>query len=124
MKRRNTSILWVGAAMLIGSVAKLIFRVGGHYGTALCAACANEEFEVAEFLVKEGAKAALTGKLADVGEMAADVGIGQRFGSPLHVATLVGNTKIITLLLDHLEDENANNTCELAVSGGMDILTR
>jgi hypothetical protein len=78
----------------------------------------NEEFEVAELLVEEGAKAERAGELADVGEMTADVGIGKRFGSPLHVATLVGNTKIITLLLGHLEDKDANSTCELAGIGG------
>jgi hypothetical protein len=46
----------------MGSVAKLIFRVGGHYGTALCAACANEELDIAELLVKEGANTVLAGE--------------------------------------------------------------
>ncbi|KAJ7259733.1 hypothetical protein C8J57DRAFT_1638805, partial [Mycena rebaudengoi] len=78
---------------------KYLNGLGGHYGTALCAACANEEFEVAKLLVEEGAKAERTGELADTGEMAANVEVGERFGSPLHVATLVGNIKIITLLL-------------------------
>ncbi|KAJ7477645.1 hypothetical protein FB451DRAFT_1454485 [Mycena latifolia] len=66
---------------------------GRCYGTALCAACANEKFDVAEFLIKEGAKVELDGKT---------------FGSPLHVASLVGNTKIITLLLENLRGGNPN----------------
>ncbi|KAJ7239347.1 ankyrin repeat-containing domain protein [Mycena rebaudengoi] len=77
---------------------KYINIVGGYYETALCAACVNEEFEVAELLVEEGAKAERAGK---------------RFGSPLHVATLVGNTRIITLLLGHLEDKDANSTWDI-----------
>ncbi|KAJ7697916.1 hypothetical protein B0H17DRAFT_1130195 [Mycena rosella] len=67
--------------------------VGGCYGSALCAACANDEVEVGELLIAGGAKAKLDGEL---------------FGTPLHVASLMGNTKIITLLLGKLGGRNPN----------------
>ncbi|KAJ7691476.1 hypothetical protein B0H17DRAFT_1063225 [Mycena rosella] len=40
--------------------------------------------------------------------MFADMEIGELFGTPLHVASLMGNTKIITLLLGKLRHEDAN----------------
>ncbi|KAJ7690467.1 hypothetical protein B0H17DRAFT_1064776 [Mycena rosella] len=40
--------------------------------------------------------------------MFADMEIGELFGSPLHLASLVGNTRIIMLLLGKLRHEDAN----------------
>ncbi|KAJ7868041.1 ankyrin repeat-containing domain protein, partial [Mycena olivaceomarginata] len=77
--------------------------VGGHYGTALGAACTRDNVKVAELLIKEGAKAELA---------------REPFGSPLHVAALVGNTKMIELLLENLGDRDPNTKCGLAGIGG------
>jgi hypothetical protein len=67
---------------------------------------------VAKLLIAEGAKAELNGEWSDVGEVAADVVTGGKFGSPLHVASLVGNTKFIALLLEDLGDRDRNSQCE------------
>ncbi|KAJ7629610.1 hypothetical protein B0H17DRAFT_962776, partial [Mycena rosella] len=72
--------------------------VGGCYGSALCAACANGKVEVTKLLMAGGAKAELD--------------VGEKFGSPLHVASLVGSTEIITLLLENLGDRDLNSECE------------
>jgi hypothetical protein len=37
----------------MGSIGKLKFRIGGHYGTAFCAACANGKIEVAKLLLEK-----------------------------------------------------------------------
>ncbi|KAJ7747097.1 hypothetical protein B0H14DRAFT_2406348 [Mycena olivaceomarginata] len=87
--------------------------VGGCYGTALCAACANEKFEVIKLLLDNGARAELDGEWSDVGGVAADVGTGKIFGSPLHVASLLGNTGMITLLLKDVGSEDRNRECQL-----------
>ncbi|KAJ7753554.1 ankyrin repeat-containing domain protein [Mycena metata] len=79
----------------INIVARLISWVGGCYGSALCAACTNDTVEMPKLLIAEGAKAELNG-------------IGEQFGYPLHVASLVGNTGMIMLLLEKLENKNRN----------------
>ncbi|KAJ7826132.1 hypothetical protein B0H14DRAFT_2818071, partial [Mycena olivaceomarginata] len=66
--------------------------LGGDYGTALCAACANGHTEVVRALL--GAEARLNIK-------------GQPFGAPLHVAVLVEDMDMVKLLIDlNLNDAN------------------
>ncbi|KAJ7657544.1 ankyrin repeat-containing domain protein, partial [Mycena rosella] len=60
-------------------------RVEGRYGTALCAACANEQVEVVKVLLQAGA-------LLNVNDL--------HFGTPLHVTVLMGSELIVNMLLD------------------------
>ncbi|KAJ7764849.1 hypothetical protein B0H16DRAFT_1718057 [Mycena metata] len=60
----------------LGSV--VLDKVGGDYGTALCAACANGKVKVVDALLQAGARRN---------------GNGKHFGAPLHVAILVENCK-------------------------------
>ncbi|KAJ7686415.1 hypothetical protein B0H17DRAFT_878118, partial [Mycena rosella] len=74
------------------SVVMLITRIiddmqlGGRYGAALCAACANERIEVVKVLLQAGTLLNVNGK---------------HFGTPLHVAVLIGSKRIVNMLLDH-----------------------
>ncbi|KAJ7816207.1 ankyrin repeat-containing domain protein [Mycena olivaceomarginata] len=58
-------------------------EVGGDYGTALCAACANGKVEVVDALLRAGAVRNVD---------------GINFGAPLHVAVLMENGEMVELL--------------------------
>ncbi|KAJ7035749.1 hypothetical protein C8F04DRAFT_1182024 [Mycena alexandri] len=73
-----------------------INKVGGDYGTALCAAGAKGKVEVVKALLGAGAR-----RNVDGGE----------FGGPLHVAVLMENRDIVQLLLDE-NPEETDVTCE------------
>ncbi|KAJ7847333.1 hypothetical protein B0H14DRAFT_2583612 [Mycena olivaceomarginata] len=70
--------------------------VGGDYGTALCAACANGKTEVVRALVRAGAR------LNDA---------RQPFGAPLHVAVLMENKEMVKLLMNP-NPKDADCYCE------------
>ncbi|KAJ7817271.1 hypothetical protein B0H14DRAFT_1388317 [Mycena olivaceomarginata] len=70
--------------------AERLNEVGGDYGTALCAACANGKVEVVEALLQAGATRNCDGK---------------HFGAPLHVAILMENTEMVELLIGNTPND-------------------
>ncbi|KAJ6557069.1 ankyrin repeat-containing domain protein [Mycena vulgaris] len=88
--------------------------VGGRYGTALCAACANGNIEVVHHLLQAGA------------DLEVD---GEHFGTPLHVAVLMGSMEMAKLVLDHNQNDanrdwkDFGNAADLAVAVKNEELT-
>ncbi|KAJ6481467.1 hypothetical protein C8R47DRAFT_1049752 [Mycena vitilis] len=87
----------VDPVLAVPSSAWVETRPSGIFGTVLCAACAAEDLDMIRLLIQKGAK-------AEFG--------GDRFGSALHIAALMGNTKIVKVLLDDLQRRNVNPNIE------------
>ncbi|KAJ7851909.1 hypothetical protein B0H14DRAFT_2581142 [Mycena olivaceomarginata] len=64
--------------------------LGGDYGTALCAACANGKVEVVNALLLAGAR-----RNGDDAQLES----GEHFGAPLHIAVLMENREMVNLLI-------------------------
>ncbi|KAJ7840522.1 ankyrin repeat-containing domain protein, partial [Mycena olivaceomarginata] len=78
------NVLMVQFLLQSNNYAERLDEVGGDYGTALCAACANGKAEVVKALLQAGARRN---------------GDGKHFGAPLHVAILMENMEMVELLI-------------------------
>jgi hypothetical protein len=64
---RDVSTKWVSVFMLIAWIFYNML-LGGDYGTALCAACANGKVEVVRVLLRAEAKLNVDGKQMNITE--------------------------------------------------------